>query len=103
MSIDAITGATSTTPTTTATTLASTTKSLGQDAFLQLLVTQLQHQDPSKPMDDSQFITQLAQFSSLEKLTQIADSTAQVSAFYQALGTSTSDTSTTSTSATSTK
>ena len=48
------------------------TKGLGQDAFLKLLVTQLEHQDPSKPQDDAQMITQLAQFSSLEKLTQIA-------------------------------
>jgi len=46
--------------------------SLGKDAFLQLLVTQLQHQDPTKPQDDSAFIAQLAQFSSLEKLSQIA-------------------------------
>lgn len=43
--------------------------SLGQDAFMQLLVTQLQHQDPLKPKDDTEFIAQLAQFSSLEKLT----------------------------------
>ena len=48
--------------------------SLGQDAFLKLLVTQLQHQDPTKPQADGEFIAQLAQFSSLEKLTQIATS-----------------------------
>ena len=44
---------------------------LGQDAFLQLLVTQLQHQDPTEPLKDAEFIAQLAQFSSLERLTGI--------------------------------
>jgi len=42
---------------------------LGKDAFLQLLMTQLQHQDPTQPQDDGAFIAQLAQFTSLEKLT----------------------------------
>jgi flagellar basal-body rod modification protein FlgD len=50
------------------------TSELGQDAFLQLLVTQLQSQDPLKPMEDTAFIAQLAQFASLEKLTQMAAS-----------------------------
>ena len=49
-------------------------KALGKDAFLQLLVTQLQHQDPTKPQDQGEMIAQLATFSSLEKLTQIATS-----------------------------
>jgi flagellar basal-body rod modification protein FlgD len=51
---------------------------LGQDAFLQLLVTQLQHQDPLQPQDDSQFLAQLAQFSSLEQLTQMNQSIQQL-------------------------
>ena len=46
-------------------------QNLGQDAFLKLLVTQLQHQDPTQPMQDAEFIAQLAQFSSLERLTGI--------------------------------
>jgi flagellar basal-body rod modification protein FlgD len=47
---------------------------LGQDAFLKMLLTQLQHQDPTRPMADTEFIAQLAQFSSLEKLTEISQS-----------------------------
>lgn len=39
---------------------------LGQNEFLQLLTTQLQYQDPLQPMDDTQTIAQLAQFSSLQ-------------------------------------
>jgi flagellar hook assembly protein FlgD len=47
------------------------TKDLGEDQFLSLLVTQLKNQDPLQPMENTEFITQLATFSSLEKLTSI--------------------------------
>ena len=46
---------------------------LGRDAFLQLLVTQMSHQNPLQPQEDGAFIAQLAQFSSLEQLTNIDD------------------------------
>jgi flagellar basal-body rod modification protein FlgD len=45
---------------------APTTPTLGQDDFLKILLTQLQFQDPLKPVDNEQFIAQLAQFSALE-------------------------------------
>lgn len=48
-------------------------KELGRDAFLRLLVAQLQHQDPLNPMESSEFTAQLAQFSSLEQLFSIND------------------------------
>ena len=78
MSTSAITGANSTNAADTSTDNKTKTdqmgSGLGQDAFLQLLVTQLQHQDPMQPQDDSQFLAQLAQFSSLEQLTQMNES-----------------------------
>lgn len=43
----------------------------GKDEFLQLLVTQLRHQDPLNPMQDREFITQLAQFNALEEMQKV--------------------------------
>ncbi|MCC7240598.1 MAG: hypothetical protein IT180_01625 [Acidobacteria bacterium] len=44
------------------------TNPLGQDVFMKLLLTQLQHQDPTAPQADTEFLAQLAQFSTLEQL-----------------------------------
>lgn len=57
----------------------SRTDGLGRDAFLQLLVTQMSHQNPLQPQEDGAFIAQLAQFSSLEQLTNIDDTLAGIS------------------------
>ena len=57
---------------------------MGSDAFLKLLVVQLQNQDPTSPQSNTEFIAQLAQFSSLEQLTSINQS---VTAMARYLGT----------------
>ena len=44
---------------------------LGEDAFLKLLTTQLQNQDPLHPMDETQSVAQLAQFSALQAATEL--------------------------------
>ncbi len=47
---------------------------LGKDDFLKLMIAQLQNQDPMEPLDSSAYSAQLAQFSSLEQLSNINDS-----------------------------
>jgi flagellar basal-body rod modification protein FlgD len=51
---------------------------LGKDDFLKLFVTQLQNQDPMSPQDNSQFMAQMAQFSTLEQITNLATATQQM-------------------------
>jgi flagellar basal-body rod modification protein FlgD len=45
---------------------------LDKDTFLKILVAQLKMQDPTKPTDSSQFMAQMAQFSTVEQLTNMA-------------------------------
>ena len=45
---------------------------MGKDQFLKLFVAQLQHQDPMNPMNDSEFMSQMASFSTLEQVSNMA-------------------------------
>ena len=57
------------------------TTSLGKDEFLNLLVTQMQYQDPLEPATDTEYIAQLAQFSSLEQMQNLNDNFAKYQAY----------------------
>lgn len=61
----------------------SSSDDLGQDAFLQLLVTQLKYQDPLNPVDSAQSLLQTAQFTMVEKLNEIAAAVTGQSQFGQ--------------------
>jgi flagellar basal-body rod modification protein FlgD len=64
------------------------TKELDRDAFLNLLVTQLQNQDPLDPTDSVEFTAQLAQFSSLEQLGNVNDNLKQLQNFQASINNS---------------
>ena len=68
------------TPTgTSGTTFSNPSDNLGENDFLKLMMDQLQNQDPLNPSDPTQYMSELASFSSLEQETQIASSTASAS------------------------
>ena len=56
------------------------TTNLGKDDFLKLLVTQIRYQNPLEPMDNKEYIAQLAQFSSLEQMQNLNMQVANLSA-----------------------
>ncbi|NOS76203.1 MAG: flagellar hook assembly protein FlgD [Methyloglobulus sp.] len=56
------------------TTATSKKKSLGQDEFLKLMTTQMTHQDPTKPMDNAQFLSQMAQFGTVSGIQDLQQS-----------------------------
>ena len=56
---------------------------MGKDQFLKLFVAQLQHQDPMNPMQDGEFMGQMASFSTLEQVTNLASANEAIAANLQ--------------------
>ncbi len=61
---------------------------LDKNAFLKLLITQLENQDPLDPQDNSEFVAEMAQFSSLEQMTNMNDSLSKINTLVSNMDTS---------------
>lgn len=59
---------------------------LGKNDFLNMILVQLQNQDPLNPMDNSEFATQLAQFSTLEQMTNMSEQLGSLSEISKQIG-----------------
>ena len=59
-------------------------RQLGKDAFLTLLLTQLQNQDPTSPMENTEMVAQLAQFSQLEQIANVSKGLDTMTGYVQA-------------------
>lgn len=76
--IDGVSSATTVSMSDSSSSTTSSTEELGKDDFLLLLVTQLQNQDPLNPTDNTEFVAQLAQFSSLEGIKNMEETMSTV-------------------------
>ncbi len=61
---------------------------LDKNAFLKLLITQLENQDPMDPQDNSEFVAEMAQFSSLEQMTNMNESLTKINTLVSNMDTS---------------
>jgi flagellar basal-body rod modification protein FlgD len=87
-SISAITNSPSTAISTIGATTAAAKNTLTTQDFLQLLSTELQNQDPLQPMDDTAYLAQMAQFTSLQQVSTLSTTMSQMSSNQQNLAAS---------------
>jgi flagellar basal-body rod modification protein FlgD len=96
MSTTAVTSTPATSPAAAAST-ATNPNTLGKTDFMNLLVTQLQNQDPTQPQDGTAFIAQLATFSSLEQLQNMNQTLTSIATFFNSVPSTASSTAAAST------